>query len=118
MKINVREGEDVVRISLSGSFETVVLPTFSETLERFMEKGVSKFCVNVRGLEFINSTALGYFVAKGKELNEGGGALVFSEPSRFFAATFRTLELHHLFEMFASDEKAEAHLAALQTGGA
>ena len=119
MKISVRQDDDFVSISLAGSFETVVLPTFSESMDGLIEQGRRRFMIDVRGLEFINSTALGYLVAKGKELRAAGGALVFAEPSKFFAATFRTLELHHLFEMFDTRDEAERYLRDLdQTGGA
>ena len=112
MELAVRKDGDVTFLTASGHFETVTLPTFSERLEALISDGSKKICVNFRDLEFINSTALGYLVETGNRLaEEEGGQLVFSEPSKFFEATFRTLGLVHIFDLFESDDDAKAHFA-------
>ena len=52
-----------------------------------------------------------HLVNVGNRLKEVDGELVFSQPSQFFADTFRTLELHHLFELFPSDRDAATYFA-------
>lgn len=111
MDIESRTDGDVTFLSLKGQFETVSLPTFRGAVEELLDDGRRRICVNFSGLTFINSTALGYLVEAGKRLKGLDGELVFSEPSTFFAATIRTLELHHLFEVFESDADAASYLA-------
>ncbi|MHC4952978.1 MAG: STAS domain-containing protein [Planctomycetota bacterium] len=111
MEIHQRDGDGVTFLTINGSFETDSLPTFSELMERLVEGGGKNFCINFRGVTFINSTALGYLVDVGKRVKAGDGELVFSEPSKFFADTFRTLELHHLFELFPSDRDASDYFS-------
>ncbi|MHC5032611.1 MAG: STAS domain-containing protein [Planctomycetota bacterium] len=106
MELERREDGDVTFLTLRGQFETFSLPTISEEMEHLIDDGARRVCMNFHGVSFINSTALGYLVAVGKRLKDLGGELVFSSPSRFFADTIRTLELHHLFEIFASDQEA------------
>jgi len=113
MDVRLRTESGVSILSLDGHFETVDLPAFSAQVETLIEEGKYKLCLNFARLEFINSTALGYLVAVGKRLKkELGGEVAFSEPSRFFEATVRTLELHHIFEIFKTDAEAIAYLGA------
>jgi anti-anti-sigma factor len=113
MDVRLRNVGDVSILGLEGHFETVDLPGFSAAVEALLQDGRRKLCLNFARLEFINSTALGYLVDVGKRLEkELEGELVFSEPSRFFEATVRTLELHHMFEIFPTDAEAVAHLGA------
>ena len=60
-------------------------------------------------MSFVNSTALSYLVAAHKQMASAGGGLVLSEPSKFFRSTIRTLELHHIFEIFDTDAEALGH---------
>ena len=106
MELERREDGDVTYLTLRGQFETFSLPTVSEEVEHLIDGGARRVCMNFHGVSFINSTALGYLVDVGKRLEGLGGQLVFSAPSRFFADTIRTLELHHLFEIFPSDREA------------
>jgi len=111
MNIQRRESGGVTFLSLEGAFETDSLPTFSQVTEKLVAEGGHRICLNFRDVSFINSTALGYLVDVGKRLRALGGELVFSQPSKFFGDTFRTLELHHLFELFGSDRDVVAYFA-------
>jgi len=111
MDIQRRDSGGITFLSLAGSFEADSLPGFSDGMERLVEGGARRICLNFRDVSFINSTALGYLVDVGKRIKGLDGELVFSHPSKFFADTFRTLELHHLFELFESDRDAVAYFA-------
>ncbi len=111
MQIDQRIEGGVAYISLTGPLETDSLPVFKEHMKALLESGADRCCVNFRGVTFINSTALGYLVNVGSQLKAIDGELVFSQPSQFFADTFRTLELHHLFELFPSDRDAAKYFA-------
>ena len=111
MMIQRRDNGNLTFLSLEGSFETDSLPTFSEVAEALVAEGGRNICLNFRDVSFINSTALGYLVDVGKRLKALDGELVFSQPSKYFSDTFRTLELHHLFELFESDRDAVAYFA-------
>lgn len=111
MEIQRRDSDGITFLSLAGSFEADSLPNFSAVTEALLEQGAQGVCLNFRDVSFINSTALGYLVDIGKRLKAAGGELVFSHPSKFFADTFRTLELHHLFELFDSDREAVEYFA-------
>ncbi|MBW2282553.1 MAG: STAS domain-containing protein [Deltaproteobacteria bacterium] len=109
MEIHKHTDGGVTFVALEGHFEAFSLPAVSEELGRLIDDGARKLCLNLKGVSFINSTALGYLVATSKKLKELDGELVLSEPSGFLAATIRTLELHLLFEIFPTDAKAKEH---------
>jgi len=111
MEVQRREMSGITLLSLSGPCETDSLPAFSDLMEKLVDDGGHRICLNFRDVSFINSTALGYLVDIGKRIKALGGELVFSQPSKFFGDTFRTLELHHLFELFESDRDAVTYFA-------
>ena len=114
MEIAKRKDGDVTTVTLDGHFEAFSLPAVSEEIEHVIDKGARKVCINMKGVSFINSTALGYLVATSKRLQELDGKMVLSEPSEFLDATIRTLELHLLFEIFPTDGDALDHLRSHQ----
>jgi len=111
MEIQRRDSDGITFLSLAGSFETDSLPGFKELTEQLVEDGGRHICLNFRDVTFINSTALGYLVDIGKRVKALDGELVFGHASKFFGDTFRTLELHHLFELFESDRDAAAYFS-------
>ena len=95
-----------------GQFDTTDVEQFQAHVEEAVDAQHFKIAINLGQMTFINSTALGYLVAIAKRLKDIGGELVFSAPSRFFADTIRTLELHHLFEIFPSDQEAALYFVS------
>ena len=112
METRRRDIDEVTILGLSGTFDSVGLPELSATVDTVIREGRTRLCLNMRDLNFINSTVLGYLVEIGRRLQREGGELVFSQASKFFSDTFRTLELHHIFSLYASDEEAIEHFAA------
>ena len=111
MEVHPRIDGDVVVLTLRGQCEQADLPALRAQVDTLVEGGARRFCLNFGGVSFLDSTSLGYLVELGKRLEELDGELVLSEPSSFFAATIRTLELHHIFEIFPHDDAALQHLA-------
>ncbi|MHC4940960.1 MAG: STAS domain-containing protein [Planctomycetota bacterium] len=112
METRRRDIGEVTILGLSGTFDSVGLPELSAAVDTILREGRTKLCLNMRDLSFINSTVLGYLVEIGRRLQREDGELVFCQASKFFADTFRTLELHHIFSLFANDEEALEHFSA------
>ena len=109
METRRRDIDDVTILGLSGTFDSVSLPELSAKVDAVIRDGRLRLCLNMRDLHFINSTVLGYLVEIGRRLQRQEGELVFSQASKFFGDTFRTLELHHIFTLFDSDTEALEH---------
>ena len=111
MKIEDRNEAGVCVVTLSGEMDHENLPEVKEFVDSRIDQGATKLCVNLGGLKFINSSAIGYFVALHKRLNNEGGTLVLSQPSDFLHTAISTLGLDQLFSIFANDGDALKHLA-------
>lgn len=110
MEIRRRTAGGVTILDLDGQLEADTLGSFRDAVQVALDSGALRICMNCSRLTFVTSTGLGYLVKLAKELREQGGDLAFSEPSEFFAAAVRTLELHHLFEVAGTDAEAVEHL--------
>jgi anti-sigma B factor antagonist len=109
MAISSRRAGDVVVVGLEGEFDSDGLPALRAEFDALLGGGATRLCVNVNRLVFVTSTVLSFFVDAQRRLKARGGEIVFSAPSRFFGSTVRTLELHHIFEVFPDDEAALRH---------
>jgi anti-anti-sigma factor len=106
MKIERKQVGDIYIISFTGEFDAFNLPTVSEKIDAFIDKGRTRLAFNLRGLRFINSSALGYFVKTAKKLKEIDGELVLTDPSKFVQTTVKTLGIDQIFRIFPDDSEA------------
>ena len=111
MKIEDRDEDGVVVVTVEGELDAENLDEARAFIDGRIDQGATKLCINLAGLKFINSSAIGYFVALHKRLNNEGGMLVLSQPSDFLDTTISTLGLDQLFAIFANDEDGLKHLA-------
>jgi len=110
MKIERREEPDGVTIlTFKGEFDAFNLPKISEGIDQLVQKGRTRLVFNLKGLKFINSSALGYLIKTHKNLREYDGELVLSEPSKFFETTVATLGIDQIFKIYTTDEEAVKH---------
>jgi anti-anti-sigma factor len=103
MKIERKQVGDIHIISFAGEFDAFNLPTVSEKIDLFIEKGGTRLIFNLKNLRFINSSALGYFVKTAKRVKEYDGELVLSDPSKFVQTTVKTLGIDQIFKIFPDD---------------
>ena len=110
MKIEQRTTGDVTILEFMGEFDALSLPQVVETVEALTEKRCTQLVINLRLLQFSDSSALGYLIKTSKRFKELGGELVLSEPSRFFQTTIETLGIDQILKVFPSDDEAVRHL--------
>ena len=106
MKVERKQWSDVTLLKFVGEFDAFNLPTFSSKIDNLVEQGFVNLVFNLKLLKFINSSALGYLVATKKAVEEGGGDLVISSPSKFTKRALTALGLHEFFSIFESDEES------------
>lgn len=112
MEIEQRQDNGVTILALDGEFDSSCVSDLRSRIDGLVDEGVTRVVLNLSALRFINSTALSYLVGAHGELKSQGGEITFSEPSSFLQSTIRTLELHHIFEVFDDDAAAVRHLKA------
>ena len=109
MKIERREEDSVTILTFTGEFDAFNLPKISEGIDQLIQKGRTELVFNLKGLKFINSSALGYLIKTHKNLKEYDGELVLSEPSKFFQTTVATLGIDQIFKIYTDDVEAIKH---------
>lgn len=115
MKIETTvEGKHAL-LKLSGEFDTFHVGKLTEEIAALTGKKVYHAILNLRLIEFMNSTALGAILKAQKSMKEKGGDLVISRPSVFCKEILARVGLDRLIRVFPTDEAAAQHLATMYT---
>ncbi len=101
---------DLELIAISGDFDEASLARHGKRVEAALSAGSKKLVLNLKGVRFVDSSALGFLVETQRRLKEGGGALAVSEPSKFVRGVIASLGLDRVFGVFASDDDARRRL--------
>lgn len=99
----------VTILALEGELDASNLGEVKDGIDAKVDAGASQLCINLAKLRFINSSAIGFFVALQKRLRQEEGEMVISQPSRFLQTTINTLGLDQVFQVYGSDEDAVKH---------
>ncbi|HEX4244506.1 MAG TPA: STAS domain-containing protein [Acidimicrobiales bacterium] len=100
----VRGGVPVVAVV--GEIDVATAPTLAEHLAAHEEAGASLVVVDLLGVSFLDSTALGVLVGSFKRLGESGGTLrlVIAEPR--ILKVFEITDLVRVFPITSTVEEA------------
>ncbi len=81
-QIEERPGGDVPVIAVSGEIDVATAPQLRETLQGVIARGSTTIVLDLLGVTFLDSTALGVLVGALKRCREAGGDLhiVVAEP--------------------------------------
>jgi anti-sigma B factor antagonist len=115
MKLEWKNQGKATILVIQGELDASNLPQLKDAFEDRIAKGGICYCVNLEGLRFVNSSAIGYLVALQRRLRQEGGDMVLSKPSKFLQTTIRTLGLDQVFAVFGSDEDAMRHCGGEET---
>ena len=117
MEIERRNAGDATILAFAGEFDWFSMPEISKQVDALVRERRTHLVFNLRSLEFIDSSALGYLIKTHKRLKRGEGALVLSEPSKFFRTTIGTLGLDRFFKIYPDDDEAVRHFDAARPNG-
>lgn len=117
MDIRKEETDGIVTLALVGDFDTTDTDWFSAEIAEAIDEGHFRVLLDLGGLEFINSTALGTLLRSQKRLAQYGGGLAATGASSDVEKTFRILQLDRKIPLFPSEEEAFDHLKSLSPEG-
>ncbi len=106
MEIEREEVGDVTILAFTGDFDIWNLPEARELVNGLIETGARMLVLNLAGLTFMTSSALGFLIKTQKDLKTLDGDLVFAAPSNYFRRTITTLGIDRIFEIFPANEDA------------
>jgi anti-sigma B factor antagonist len=95
-------------VAVEGEIDITTAPQFRESLFGVIDQGNEHVVVDLTGVEFLDSTALGVMVGAHKRLREGGPGLVVAcdQPS-----ILRVLDVTGLSTVFRVCESVDAAVA-------
>ena len=105
-----RRGEALGIVTLAGEVDIYTAPRFKECLLELIDGGSERLVVDLSGVTFIDSTALGVLIGGVRRVNASGGAMALVVTSR---PVERVLSITGLDRVFAIHESLEAAVAAL-----
>ena len=96
----------VAVLSLSGRLDLANGNSLKGEIKEILDKGKSAIHLNLKDLEFVNSSGLGAMVSIMKEIRLRRGRLTLSDMADYVREVFDITQLSHIFEIFPSEEEA------------
>ncbi len=115
MEFNIqtdRTPDGVVIIEVAGELDLYTAPRLKEALLAALEDGVLRVVVDMSGVHFIDSSALGVLIGGVKRLKPKDGKLVLVSVDENVNWIFQITGLNSVFDIFSTREEALAGVAA------
>lgn len=119
LEIRVEPVEGVAKgavVHLDGVLDQPTLGSFLSKLEEVHGDGKVFVILDMEGVSYANSTALGALVTQADAFRDAGGEMVLLKPQPKVDVVIDMLGLSSLFKVFASDEEARHHLESGLSG--
>jgi anti-sigma B factor antagonist len=107
-EIEVRPDGDVPVIAVSGEIDVATAPQLRETLQGVIAGGGTTIVLDLLGVTFLDSTALGVLVGALKRCREAGGDLQLVVAESRILKIFEITGLTNVFTIVDSVSAAEA----------
>ena len=99
---------EVTVLSFDGQIDD--FPALIQAVDGLLANGVKRLAIDLHGLPFINSAALGYLVKANKQLAADAGEMALCRLQPALIRIFEMTQLDQLFPTFQDVEEAVAYL--------
>jgi len=106
-----RQDDDLGVISLSGEVDIFTAPQFKESLVELLDSGVRRLLVDLSGVTFIDSTALGVLIGGVRRVNGFGGTMTIVVATRPVERVLSVTGLDRVLSMYPTRADALDALA-------
>ncbi len=106
MEVTRRDEGQVTVICLSGRLDLGNGNKLKEEVKGVLASGKTCIHLNLKGIEFVNSSGLGALVSIMKETRIHRGRLTLSDMADYVREIFDITQLSHIFEIFATEQEA------------
>jgi len=106
MEMNKKDEGNVMVLTLSGRLDLSNGNRLKEEVKSILSGGRTSIHLNLREVEFVNSSGLGALVSIMKEIRIHRGRLTLSDMADYVREIFDITQLSHIFEIFATEEEA------------
>jgi len=98
-------------IVLTGEVDISTAPRFKECLVEFLDSGIVRLVIDLSGVTFIDSTALGVLIGGVRRAHTAGGAMTLVVTSRPVERVLSITGLDRVFDLHPTREAAVEALA-------
>jgi anti-anti-sigma factor len=106
------DARDVLVVHLRGSVDAHTFGSFEEQISALLSQGAHHLLLDFQGLDYINSTGLGFLLGLSRQMDEQNGKLVIANMTDKIHNIFDLLGISRLMGTFAEEQQALAALLA------
>ena len=101
--INIEKKDELDIISFTiNKINALITEEIRHLIIKVFEKANAKVIIDLRGIEYIDSSGFGCFLSIMKSARNNYGSLKFANPEPGIMELFRTLHLHTVFQIYDS----------------
>lgn len=105
MKISINSKNDISIIELSGELDFHSSPELREKLNSLTDKKTSKILINLKKVEYMDSSGIATFVETFQKTKKYNGKLMLSELTPTVRGVFEIAKLESIFDITSSEEE-------------
>lgn len=106
MEITVKKESGVSIVALAGRLDLVTGANLKEEIRKLCEQGPNRIHLNLKKIEFINSSGLGALVSVMKQVRLKKGRLTLSDLAPYVREIFDITQLSNVFEIHDTQQEA------------
>jgi anti-sigma B factor antagonist len=103
MNFEKKDNLDIATFSVK-KIDALVADQIRDQIIKIFENANSRVIIDLRGVEYIDSSGFGCFLSISKAAKSNYGILKFANPEAQVMSLFKTLYLHTIFEIFDNIE--------------
>lgn len=104
--IEKTENEKIAVITFEGRLMGAETAEFHAKIKELIESGVTTVIGDLGGVDFLNSSGLGMFIASLTSLRKADGDFILCEASKKIESLFRVSKLFSIFNYYPTFDKA------------
>lgn len=106
MEVKRTDKDNVTVLTLSGRLDLGNGNKLKENIKEILDSDRTAIHINLREVEFVNSSGLGALVSIMKETRLNRGRLTLSDMADYVREIFDITQLSHIFEIFPTEDEA------------
>ena len=99
IKIEKRDNLDVISFSVN-KINALIIDDIRDGINKVINNSNSKVIIDLKGVEYIDSSGFGCFLSVMKSSRSNYGVLKFANPESGVMELFQTLHLHTVFQIY------------------
>lgn len=110
MTITMGENDSIVKMKINGQINLYNVGELKETFIREIDKGFTKFMIDMKLVNYVDSSGVGAFILHLNNLKKIEGKMALFNIDDTVRIVFEMTKLTNFFQIFDNDKDAERYL--------